>query len=166
METRSAVLYPNEFACVITAALRFLQNQLLRLLGELRLAREDPEVAVAAAADEGILVVLVDEENAVVGGQVPPDGLPPDGLSHPPQGGHAQRRSLLSRPVWLYRRRTPVRLAHPPVRGRQCPRSFCLYLPRCSPLGAMSRLQERKCPARRFRHDHPYEGRLAHHSST
>ena len=67
METRSAVLYPNEFARVITAALRFLQNQLPRLIGELRLTREDPEVAVAAAADEGILVVLVDEEDAVVG---------------------------------------------------------------------------------------------------
>ena len=67
METLSAVLYPDEFARVIASALCFLQDEFLCLLGELRLTREDPEVAVAAAADEGILVVLVDEEDAVVG---------------------------------------------------------------------------------------------------
>ena len=42
METRSVVLHPDELARIITPALRFLQNQLPRLIGELRLTREDP----------------------------------------------------------------------------------------------------------------------------
>lgn len=66
------LLYPDKLGSVVASAVGFRDDFFLYVYGDLRRARQNPEVGVAAASDEGVLVVVVEEHDAVVGIEWPP----------------------------------------------------------------------------------------------
>lgn len=66
------LLYPDELGGVVASAAGFGDDFFFYVCGDLRRARQNPEVGVAAASDEGVLIVVVEEHNAIVGVEWPP----------------------------------------------------------------------------------------------
>ena len=61
------MFHPNQFVDVVAAALGLAEDGGAVAVGKLRRARENPEVAVGAAANEHVAVVGIDEHDAIVG---------------------------------------------------------------------------------------------------